>query len=45
VRAVDFDVAVGADDQKARAGEVARKVKQEIERAPVGVVQVLEDDH
>ena len=42
--AVDLDVAVGADDQQAGAGEVAGQMEQQIERAAVGVVQVLEDD-
>ena len=42
--AVDLDVAVGADEQQAGAVEVAGQMDEQIERAAVGVVQVLEDD-
>jgi hypothetical protein len=42
--AVDLDVAVGSDDHESSARQISGEVDQEIERAPVRVVQVLEDD-
>ncbi len=42
VAAVDLDVAVGADDQQPRTGEIAGEVLQQVERALVGPVQVLQ---
>jgi hypothetical protein len=40
--AVQRDVAVGAHNQNSRALQVSYKVKQQVECAAVGVVQVLE---
>jgi len=44
VHAIDLDVAVRADHKDSCAAQVACDVKQQVERAAVGVVQVFKHD-